>query len=395
MNARNDQADPLLPEERDLAERLLRLGPHDGPSPALDAKILAAAHAAVAAEPRPRSQRRWPVWIGMAASLCLAVGIAWQMRPVDQAPAPYQEDVAYVTSDAAADVAASAGAADSAAAGAGEPYDAAAPVTIAEPAAATASAAAAASDHAAAGPIIIAKKAEPAHAPSPAAASSAVAAAAPSEPEHRDSAKYLSAPRPEAPPAPPPPQAVAPVANVAPTPAPIAPEIARAQVSGEAAARQNKQALSQAEDIASSPAPTVAPYGGGTSTLSPAPQAAPQAFRRSEASKTAESAGREREAATSSQPAMRAQRSAVANAAETSPFDAGAADQRLAAQGDASAYGPVAGDKRLGRSEWLQRIRDRSAQGDLASARESLALFRSAHPREPIPDDLRSLFPAP
>ena len=47
----------LSPEERALADRLARVGAHEGPSPALDAKILAAAHAAVAAPPRRR--RRW------------------------------------------------------------------------------------------------------------------------------------------------------------------------------------------------------------------------------------------------------------------------------------------------------------------------------------------------
>ncbi|WP_242733524.1 hypothetical protein [Xanthomonas translucens] len=103
--------EPLTPEERALAERL-RQGRKALPSAALDASILAAAAAAVAAaaaadtpQPhpaasvpapraaaplaadaaapitRPRRRARWPAWSGLAASLTLAVGIAWHLRP--------------------------------------------------------------------------------------------------------------------------------------------------------------------------------------------------------------------------------------------------------------------------------------------------------------------------
>jgi hypothetical protein len=98
MNRPHDE--PLSPEERALAERLSRLGPHDGPSPALDAKILAAAHAAVAAS-TPR-RRRWLALsavpgsvitgVGMAAALVLVVGVVWQMRPSGPAPQPAREE---------------------------------------------------------------------------------------------------------------------------------------------------------------------------------------------------------------------------------------------------------------------------------------------------------------
>jgi len=82
---------PLDPEERALAARLARLGPHGEPSPALDARVLAAAHAATtgiahdAARERGWRRARWPVGVGVAASVALAAGIAWQMRPL---PAP-------------------------------------------------------------------------------------------------------------------------------------------------------------------------------------------------------------------------------------------------------------------------------------------------------------------
>ena len=79
---------PLDPEERALAARLARLGPHGEPSPSLDARVLAAAHAAHAAA-TARAARgpgwrraRWPVGVGVAASVVLAAGIAWQMRPL-------------------------------------------------------------------------------------------------------------------------------------------------------------------------------------------------------------------------------------------------------------------------------------------------------------------------
>lgn len=98
MNCPHDE--PLSPEERTLAERLARLGPHEGPSPALDAKILAAAHAAVAAS-SPR-RRRWLALsavpgsvitgVGMAAALVLVVGVVWQMRPSGPTPKPAREE---------------------------------------------------------------------------------------------------------------------------------------------------------------------------------------------------------------------------------------------------------------------------------------------------------------
>lgn len=83
--------EPLTPEEQALARRLGQLGqlgphgPHGEPSPALDARILAAARAPQA---RPaRRARRWPLALGLAASLVLAVGIAWRLRPLPGPPA--------------------------------------------------------------------------------------------------------------------------------------------------------------------------------------------------------------------------------------------------------------------------------------------------------------------
>ena len=60
MNPPSDMKTDLTIEERALAQRLARLGPHGEPSPALDARILAAAHDAVARTQARRQRRRWP-----------------------------------------------------------------------------------------------------------------------------------------------------------------------------------------------------------------------------------------------------------------------------------------------------------------------------------------------
>ena len=78
--------EPLTPEEQALARRLAQIGPHGEPAPALDARILAAARDANAPvrgiHPRP-----WRIAVGVAASLVLALGIAWHLRPLPGPPA--------------------------------------------------------------------------------------------------------------------------------------------------------------------------------------------------------------------------------------------------------------------------------------------------------------------
>ena len=87
MNPRS--RDPLTPEERELASRLSRIGPHGEPPATLDARILSAAQAALATA--PSRQRRWPAVLGVAATLALAVGISWQMRPRPEAVPALEE----------------------------------------------------------------------------------------------------------------------------------------------------------------------------------------------------------------------------------------------------------------------------------------------------------------
>lgn len=100
----NRPSEPFNAEERDLAQRLARLGGPREPVAALDAMILAAARAAVsdpaaavetpagteAETPpadlkvtplRPRKPApRWPLGFGLAASVVLAAGIGWRMQ---------------------------------------------------------------------------------------------------------------------------------------------------------------------------------------------------------------------------------------------------------------------------------------------------------------------------
>lgn len=87
----NSGRDPLTQEERALAARLARLGAPGGPPAALDARILGAAHDAVLRAPARRRARRWPLAFGAAASVALALGIAWQLRPTDDTTQVFQE----------------------------------------------------------------------------------------------------------------------------------------------------------------------------------------------------------------------------------------------------------------------------------------------------------------
>jgi len=83
---------PLTPEELEL-RRQLEAAAGPGPSPQLDARVLAAArqaaappaHPATATAPVARGwrrarRRRWIAPLGLAASLVLAFGVAWQLR---------------------------------------------------------------------------------------------------------------------------------------------------------------------------------------------------------------------------------------------------------------------------------------------------------------------------
>ena len=84
----NRVPDPLDADERALAEALAR-DALPGPSPQLDARILAAARSATATtatrSPSRRPRPRWIAGMGIAATLVLAIGIAWRLRPLPPA----------------------------------------------------------------------------------------------------------------------------------------------------------------------------------------------------------------------------------------------------------------------------------------------------------------------
>lgn len=353
MNRRPDAPDPLSAEERELADRLLRLGPHDGPSPALDARILAAAHAAVAQAPRARPRSRWPAWIGVAASLTLAVGIAWQLRPVGKSFEALGEDQAALPASVPAteDEQAASAPADSAATAELQAQDAA----PAQPPSIAADAA---------GPIVetveplVAAPATPARMPPPAEparreqADEAAKAEQRAEPLRARRAPQAFSPEAPAPieqsaPPPPPPAPPAPAAAAAAPPS-------GAAAPGAASASADNDAYRAAE-LQRAPAPTAAHKASAANAAEAKAAAAT-------ADSAAESVALDRIQVTGSR---------IGTAGV--PADADAADARLAP------------------AQWLQRIREYRDAGQIERARDGLRRFRSAHPRVRIPDDLRPL----
>ena len=88
----SQRPDLLTPEERELADRLARIAPRGTPSAALDARILGAAHAVAGRKASPTHPRsRWPALVGIAATVALAVGVVWQLRPVHEVPTARDE----------------------------------------------------------------------------------------------------------------------------------------------------------------------------------------------------------------------------------------------------------------------------------------------------------------
>ena len=332
MNER--PVEPLSPEERALAERLARLGPHDGPSPALDARILAAAHQAAAARPRRARRTLWfgltPALLtgaGTAAAAALVLALAWQLRP-PSAPRVATE------SDAADEVVM----VDAAPAAAQAPAPAPPPPQAAE----------AERDPARAAPAAVAQARRPqakaaTEAAAPPAAPAALPTAAPAAPQRSEFA--LQAPPPE-----PMPLADAPLAD--------------APVASEAAADASASAATAAPPAAA-PHPTYTTAARATARL---PQARRPAAKPAEDAATAERAAE--------QPAL--------DRIEVS-------GSRIAPTADALRAIPVRRDRALEPDAWLERIRARRDAGRDAQARESLRLFRRKHPEAPIPDDLQPL----
>ncbi|HEY5849836.1 MAG TPA: hypothetical protein VIT62_03595 [Lysobacter sp.] len=344
--------EPLTPEERAMADRLARLGPHDGPSPALDAKILAAAHAAVA----PRKNRRWlalsgvPATLvtgaGMAAVLALAVGVVWQMRPsapAPQAPRGEADDFGFVTAQVIERAEPRPAPPPPPSADAPAPEHALRPPAMPrrEPAAPGGNAAMTARTHAPVMPSppehYLDEAADPSHGHAAPAMETAAAAAS----MRGDSAPLASSPAP---------------ASV-PAPAPAAAEAEyRERAAAQAESAQRKAVAKEVDERRQLRSQ------GYTSAMPAAATVASDAV----ATDAADSAG-----------------SATLDRIEVTGSRISAADL------------PVRDDRNLEPAQWLQRIRERRDGGDLDGARESLVLFRKAYPRVRLPDDLRTLPASP
>src|SRR5690606_7006452 len=331
---------PLDPAERELARRLAQLDPRAAPSPQTDAAILAAARAAAGtgapASARPplpprRRPRRWPVGLGIAASLALALGVAWQLRPLpDAGVLERPSETGSLPAQAPA-----------AASGAGEASTPARPSPpVAGPDIGSADDAPAARTTAmprrAAPPVARASGPGPAPADAGGDADPARQARAAA-----DQAAAERSPTP-APSVAPPPAVVAPPAE---PPAPAPPP-------------------SQVADFAPDPPAT-------------APPAPPQSSTRRQA-ELPRPPQRQAPPAPAPPPAPAAARAAPAQ------IDL-AADQPLDDQPPASADSPDV------REAWLQRIRELRDDGRLDQARDSLHEFVRRHPQATVPDDLRPL----
>lgn len=353
--------EPLSPEERELAQFIARVGPHAEPSAALDAKILSAAHAAVAQGAVPATRRpRWPVAMGIAASVVFAVGIAWQLRPL--------QETAMVTE---APVAASAPLAES------EAIEAPAEESV----------------------------------PAPMAAADAMLEQAPVSADAPDTNHTRQASAAE------PPAANAAAAQAAPPP-PSAPEPKASTALKRPAPVPRQQRADARPPAAAAPPPPVAhadtylpPSPPAPSAPAPAPAPAP-AFAGASAPQVDADMRRSKDASTESATAMAANAAMAreASTAKTRPDLArkaeAARESRVAAAADKGDLDrvevtgsrlrtdlqvPVAADTRLPVEDWLERVRTRYGLGDAEAARQSLLLFVRDHPKEAVPDDLEPL----
>lgn len=369
--------EPLTPEERALAQSLSRLGPHGGPSPELDARILGAARAAVEDAPArigqvPTSRRRWPVGMGVAASVLLAAGIAWQLRPTHEMPVasevPMEAEPSFSVAAEDADVAAA---------------DAAAPIPadISPPPAVAADEAL---------PPMQARISPPpsagSTATSPGPARQNAEAAARQAPAPKRSPLALS-PAPPSPPAAPAPEAVL---QALPADVDRHSDSPPATAASDTAARERMQ------------------YRAATQQEQEQRVLYDEA-RRDAASKTEETLSLDRISVTGSR--MRARdRPIRAQEAVSAPPPANApppppppAASVGSVQPSAARNAlrrtdlqvPVDADTRLPPEEWLDRIRLRRDLGDNANALRSLQLFVQEHPFQRVPDDLRPLLGTP
>lgn len=369
--------EPLTPEERALAESLSRLGPHGGPSPGLDARILGAARAAVQDAPAnrgvtaPPARRRWPLGFGVAASVLLAAGIAWQLRPthevpvVSEVPVLAKHDTAVMSAPAeqAADAAAAPEMDAAAAAPAVESYEPPPPVRQLSP-----------------------PRAETAPAPP-----------MPSSPARRNAE---AAARREAPPKRGPLSIIPTVPGL---PAPAEPTLARKSTAPQAFPEVVEDRSAAAADLEER-AREQQSRQRALAEQQREQQLRSESERRSSEAKAAADSSDTLDAVMVTGSRISKQEGYVAAPAAAPPppppapaASAGAASPSVArnALRRTELQVPVDEDARLMPAEWLDRIRLRRDLGDSANALRSLQLFVQEHPFQRVPDDLRPLLGTP
>lgn len=327
--------EPLTQEERELAQLTAQLGPQGEPSTALDARILAAAHAALDRKQAFRRKPRWPVAMGLAASVIFAVGIAWQLRPLQQAPVPVSAEApmaAAAEQEAMADSAASV------------PSSPSLPeATIADKAAAA-----------------------------PATAYESAQAAPPTPPD-----KNLASPSEQ--------RVDRPRQTVRSATRASEPSRRQAQVTGNVGAGVAPPPPPAPAAMAA-PAPAAEP----TVSFAPDPHDAYSA-RGAAADNAAPSAGllAEKPQSEALAEAKAARANAYARQKESASLD------RIEVTGSrlkrTDLQVPVSDDAQLPVNEWLERVRTRYGLGDAGAAKQSLLLFVKDHPSEPVPGDLEPL----
>lgn len=375
--------EPLTPEERALAQSLSRLGPHGAPSPELDARILGAARAAVEDTPSrggavPPNRRRWPLGMGVAASVLLAAGIAWQLRPshdipvASEAPAQTQrsanlmgEDADTVAADAAAPAVESL--APPPAIVATEP---AAPAKAIQP---PSPSAAIERDATPSGPARKNAEAAARQDAVPKRSPLALIPAVPGLPSAEETSPREQPAAPHAFPAEM--DAYAPPAAVA---ADVPEAVTGAQTQHRAAIQQQEEQRIRYEEERKQAA------ANESRTLDTISVTGSRVRTRERQARAQDGAPAAATAAAPPPPPAPA-----ASAGSTQPSAARTALRRTDLQL------PVDADTRLPPDEWLDRIRLRRDLGDNANALRSLQLFVQEHPFQRVPDDLRPLLGTP
>lgn len=331
--------EPFDAEEARLA-RLYGSLPRGEPSPALDARILAQARAAVAAN-APAKRRPWflGAGLGTAAAAVFAAGIAWQLGAFkadrglssvpEQQPAVEEEldrvDIEFVKQEQKRE-------------------DAAKPPVTLEPQAAGEARKQAAADR------FAEKERSAAPSPFPAEAPAAVAA-----------------------------------------PPPPAPAVATEAISPEP---MQDAVAPQPETAAAAPAAPAPTSGPSLDDLRASKDDAADADTESQAVLSRHRAGRDREGAadTRTEPAPAVSGIAAPGRTASNAAAAGAGlGERNGQLGKLTGLPPWAEDAALAPEPWLERIRDRVQAGDRQGAEHSLRRFVLAHPERPVPRDLQRL----